>query len=343
LGTLAGQVSGALGPAFKVLEPVVLAFVNTVIKALMPSFPQLTRALLAFAQILVQLAPALTPLVEILGDGLATVLQIVADALQAVNGFISDNIGWAGPLITALTAWVGVQWLLNAAMDANPIGAVIALIVALVGGVIYAYDHFKWFHDFIQNVFLDLHNWFFDFWHVANDVWRDVVGGAEAMARWFEALPGRLGRLGGQMWGWIGTGLKDAANGAIWGINQMIHSLNDLLHGVSDTWSWAGIPAIPPVPDIPYLADGGTATRGGLVTVGDRGAETLFMPAGARVEPLTHRNQPSGGGMSIGELHVHFDISALMDFSTPNAMNAQSRKFAVQLRDALKLVEADYS
>jgi phage-related protein len=49
--------------------------------------------------------------------------------------------------------WTGVQWLLNAAMSANPIALVVLAIAALVAGVIYAYTHFKWFRTIVDAVF----------------------------------------------------------------------------------------------------------------------------------------------------------------------------------------------
>lgn len=55
----------------------------------------------------------------------------------------------------ATLAWTAAQWLLDAAMDANPIGLVIVAIAALVAAVIYAYTHFTWFRNIVNDVF----NW----------------------------------------------------------------------------------------------------------------------------------------------------------------------------------------
>lgn len=45
----------------------------------------------------------------------------------------------------ATLAWAGAQWLLNAALDANPIGVIILAIAALVAAVVFAYNHVDWF------------------------------------------------------------------------------------------------------------------------------------------------------------------------------------------------------
>jgi phage-related protein len=48
--------------------------------------------------------------------------------------------------------WEGIQWALNAAMDANPIGIVIVAIAALVAAFILAYTHCKPFRDAINDL-----------------------------------------------------------------------------------------------------------------------------------------------------------------------------------------------
>lgn len=53
-------------------------------------------------------------------------------------------------VVTAVTkAWEGVQWLLNVALNANPIGIVITVIAALVASVIYCWNKFAGFRAFI--------------------------------------------------------------------------------------------------------------------------------------------------------------------------------------------------
>jgi TP901 family phage tail tape measure protein len=47
----------------------------------------------------------------------------------------------------------GAQWLLDAALAANPIGLVIIALVALVGGFVLAYNKVGWFKDFINGAF----------------------------------------------------------------------------------------------------------------------------------------------------------------------------------------------
>ena len=51
----------------------------------------------------------------------------------------------------AQAAWTGVQWLLNIAMDANPIGVVILLIGAFIGVVVLTVTHLKELTEWLNN------------------------------------------------------------------------------------------------------------------------------------------------------------------------------------------------
>lgn len=52
----------------------------------------------------------------------------------------------------ATKIWAGVQWLLNAAMSANPIGLIVIAIVALIAGIVLAYKHSETFRNIVNGV-----------------------------------------------------------------------------------------------------------------------------------------------------------------------------------------------
>jgi hypothetical protein len=54
---------------------------------------------------------------------------------------------------TATVAWTAVQWALNVAMSANPIGLVVLAIVALVAAVVIAYKRSDTFRAIVQAAF----------------------------------------------------------------------------------------------------------------------------------------------------------------------------------------------
>lgn len=115
-----------------------------------------------------------------------------------------------------------------------------------------------------------------------------------------------------QNWGKIMdflTGLKDKVKGAFNKVKDAIigafkEAFNWVARGWNNTlgklnFTIPDIPGLPgrgkkfDFPDIPYLANGGRIVGAGLVNVGERGAETVSLPAGAAVFP--HGTVPAGG------------------------------------------------
>lgn len=72
--------------------------------------------------------------------------------ISIISGFLKEYniIAIATKLVTG--DWTVAQELLNAVLLANPIGIVIAVIAALVVGVIYCYTHFQTFRDIVNDV-----------------------------------------------------------------------------------------------------------------------------------------------------------------------------------------------
>lgn len=90
---------------------------------------------------------------------------------------------------------------LNSAMKANPIMFIVGLLVLLVGGLVYAYNHVGWFKDFVNNA-----------WAVI----QSVVGG---FVNWFvgNAMPVVSGALqvAGAVFGWLYNNIVAPYFGAI--------------------------------------------------------------------------------------------------------------------------------
>jgi hypothetical protein len=75
----------------------------------------------------------------------------------------------------ATMAWTAIQWALDAAMDANPIGLVVIAIAALAAGVIYAYTHFSWFRNIVNGIFEWLKNAVTTVIGFVRDHWRLIL------------------------------------------------------------------------------------------------------------------------------------------------------------------------
>ena len=70
----------------------------------------------------------------------------------AVNAATAAWAAIQGVVAVATKVWAGVQWLLNAALSANPIGLVVIAIAALVAGLVYAWNNSETFRTIVLNV-----------------------------------------------------------------------------------------------------------------------------------------------------------------------------------------------
>ena len=80
---------------------------------------------------------------------LAVVVGVATVALKAKTIALYGLVGAAKIAIAVMKVWEGVQWLLNIAMNANPIGRIITGISALVAAVVYCWNKFAGFRAFI--------------------------------------------------------------------------------------------------------------------------------------------------------------------------------------------------
>lgn len=90
---------------------------------------------------------------EAIGEALLPVLVQLAEAALVVVGYVQENAEWLGPLATGLGIATAAVWLLNAAMDANPIGLVVLAIAALVAGLVWAYNESETFRNIVNGAF----------------------------------------------------------------------------------------------------------------------------------------------------------------------------------------------
>lgn len=79
----------------------------------------------------------------------ASIIGVVTFALTAKTIAITALAGGLKVVALATKVWTGAQWLLNAAMTANPIGLIIVGIAALTAGIVYCWNRFAGFRAFI--------------------------------------------------------------------------------------------------------------------------------------------------------------------------------------------------
>jgi len=73
-------------------------------------------------------------------------------AVQAAGGLLK-YLSATKLVTTATKTWAAVQWLMNAALTANPIGIVVVAIAALVGGLVLAYNKSETFRGIVNGLF----------------------------------------------------------------------------------------------------------------------------------------------------------------------------------------------
>lgn len=289
-----------------------------------------------------QAAGALSGLGELVGgkfgaamQGSAIAFQAVADGGDLLNVVTESNIvrkvkdtavtigqtaaTWAKTAAdkaaaAGAKAWAGAQWLLNAAMTANPIGLVIVGIVALVAAFVVAYKKSETFRkvvnaafgavakaaraafDWIQDKASAALGWIRSNWKTVLSIltgpigiavlvisrnWdkiKDGAGRAKDFVRdKFDSLVGFFKSMPGRITG-AASGLWDGISDSFRSmLNRLIGWWNNLsfsLPGISK-----GPIKIPgftiSTPNIPYLASGGIVTRPTLAVVGEAGPEAV--------------------------------------------------------------------
>lgn len=89
---------------------------------------------------------------------LVTVATLAHSAVLAVAaaGGLASYISSLGIVRTATAVWTAVQWVLNAALTANPIGIVIMVIVALAAAIVIAYKNSETFRNVVTGAWNDI-------------------------------------------------------------------------------------------------------------------------------------------------------------------------------------------
>ncbi len=78
-----------------------------------------------------------------------SIIGIVTLAINAKTIAITAYAGVMGAVSLATQAWTAMQWLLNLALTANPIGLVIVGVAALTAGIVYLWHKFAGFRAFL--------------------------------------------------------------------------------------------------------------------------------------------------------------------------------------------------
>lgn len=144
LSTLVGNIQMKAAELFQYIEPLLLDLVD-LFDAMVPP---IAAALGAIFSVIATVIRFIVDWKTELGL-LAAVVAVGTIAFNAHAIAIGAVAAIQGVVTIATNAWTAAQWLLNAALNANPIGIVITVIAALVAAVVYCWNKFAGFRAFI--------------------------------------------------------------------------------------------------------------------------------------------------------------------------------------------------
>ena len=193
-------------------------------------------------------------------------------AFVAQKAQMVAHVAMQGIVKAATATWTGVQWLLNVALTANPIGLIIVAIAALIAIIILIATKTTWFQDL---------------WKV---VWTWVKKTAVDVWDWLKTLPEKIGGAFKSIAGFITAPFRAAFN-----------FVSDAWNNTIGKLSWTIPNWIPGIggntisaPRLPRFHSGG-------VVPGAPGSEMLaVLQAGERVTP----NGQSGGGSIVLQIFL---------------------------------------
>lgn len=264
-----------------------------------------------------------------------TKIHGVVMAIQAVG--LAKYARGIRIVAAATRVWAAVQWLLNAALSANPVGIVIMVLVALAVALVVAYKRSSTFRDIVNKAWSVVKVGATVMWAVIKAIFSKFVSGLQAVGRagiwlWnnalapaFRFIAGGLSKLMA-MWasmlralshvpgfGWAGAAarsMQGAANAAA-NVAANIRNIQSksVTISVHTRYSYSGLRAPGGSGPTRNGAVGGYATGtnfapGGAAWVGEEGPELVDLPRGSRVTP--HRQSMARARMGGGSVHLHF-------------------------------------
>lgn len=273
-------------------------------------------------------------------------VEKVTELINWFTGLDSETqslIATVALFVAAISPVAGVISGISAAISflvANPIVALVAAIVALVTLIAVKGEEIKaWLTEFdawLQGVFLtdwtelfgpvlgEYLNAFFanvqNIWNAIMEIFTGVIDFIRGVftGDWERAWQGVQTIFKGIFDGLVAiakapiNGIIGLLNMAINAINELINGLNSLSFDVPDWVPFLGGKSwgfnLPNLPNIPYLAKGGTVLSGSAI-VGEAGPELLTVgPGGTRVQPLTNTGGAGTKGftpVSVGEMNFY--------------------------------------
>lgn len=120
-----------------------------------------------------------------IAENMPAIIGTIGNVINVLKPFAPVFVGIVGALVAwsvATTIMTASQWLLNAAMTANPVGIIIFAIMALIGGLVYLWNTNEGFRTAVIGI------------------WNSIVGAFQAAGTWilttFNDITGACAQVG---------------------------------------------------------------------------------------------------------------------------------------------------
>lgn len=162
-----------------------------------------------------------TDVIQTLGLGIG----IFAAAVFAGQGALMAYNGAQAAIKIATQGWTAAQWVLNAALNANPIGLIVIAIAALVAAFIWAYNNVDWFRQGVDDALA----WIGQAWDNTtrwiSDTWNGAVNFVKE--KWDGAVS------------WVSEKYNGLTNSARNAGSKIKQAYDDAANRVKNTWNGA--------------------------------------------------------------------------------------------------------
>ena len=119
--------------------------------------------------------------------------SVEADAFKgAIMGIAAAFAIYEGYLVATKIAtelWTAAQWLLNAALNANPLGIVLTLLAAVAGAIIYLWNNNEEFRNWLITTWNKVGDFFKQLWTdistFAAESWEKITNVFSGIGAWF--------------------------------------------------------------------------------------------------------------------------------------------------------------
>lgn len=304
----------------------------------------ITGAVSGFGSGIEKMLGAIAGLINFVKDN-STVFTIIAVAVGIFAGAVITYNTAVSLASAASKAWTvatqvatGVQWLFNAALNANPLAIVAVALAAVTAGLVWFFtqtqvgqDIWNGFVGVLSSTITSIGQWFGGLWNgivgvfggaagwfsgVFQGAWNAIVGVFSRMSGFFggvwNTVAGMFGKIGSFVGNSVGGAVKGAVNGALGMVERMANGFINTINGAIGL-----INKIPGVHignisqlHIPRLATGGIVppTNGGsIIYAGDGGQNEWVVPESKMASLVAQINKRTNG--DVGGLTKHIVVN----------------------------------